>query len=220
VCACLLQVLAPRAPTQFASWHPKLTYVQLVYTFVLHEPFTLRGAPVRLSRSFLSFYDFDLAPASDLSAPNDAGLVARECVAIRGAHVLQTANETQITRHDNLSSLVASSMSQADAAEVAEAWRAANGTAWEAQTLFCGSQPGSGADNPLNPATMTGFERSRALMAELVDTSSLLVRHVIAGCCSTGRNFLIGARVCTDRTHITVPCALNHAARLLWLLAA
>ena len=67
---------------------------------------------------------------------------------------------------------------------------------WEAETIYCGSQYGVGADNPLNPLTLAPLEVSRAILIELRNVSSLLVRFAVYGCCATvrARNFQPHAR--------------------------
>ena len=183
-----LNVLAPRAPGGFASWTAELTFVQVRYTFVHHQS-DLDGSPLPLPRAFLTFYDIDTLAG---------GLASVECVAMQGAALVQSAASTQVVTHASVDALVNASAAAgsstaaagaATAADALSAWHG-EGDTWASVPLHCASEEGYAVDNPSVAAELSDFQRSRAIMAELIDTSSLVVRHAIAGCCSTGRNFL------------------------------
>ena len=70
----LINVLAPRDAGTGSDWHGDVTYVDLRFEFV--DP--INGAPLTLSRTFLSFYDFDHAN-SDAIPINPRGV---ECLAV------------------------------------------------------------------------------------------------------------------------------------------
>ena len=176
--------------------------MQMRYTFVRHEPTAaLRGAPIVLERAFLSFYDFDNAPSG-----------SRECVAIRGAAVVQWAGSTQVRTYTNVRAVLEASAGGGSigppGVSAVNEWNAADGSgasSWSNEPLYCGSEAGTGEDNPVWPARMSELERRRAIMAELISTSSLIVRHAISGCCSTGRNFLFAGL----RLHTLSACRLD-----------
>ena len=78
---------------------------------------------------------------------------------------------------------------------------------WKTAPLFCGTTYGKGDDNPSDPTTLSFFERSRAIMVEVYNTSSFAVRHTILSCCTTGRNFVIGGCESAGRDPPTsAPC--------------
>ena len=54
-----------------------------------------------------------------------------------------------------------------------------SGAAWATQTMYCGTTHGVGRDNPADPATLSGYQRRRALMAELTNVSSVQLRFSI-----------------------------------------
>ena len=51
----MINLLAPRDIRQWRVWRTDYTYVQLKYEFINQDT----GLPVALSRTFMTFYDFD-----------------------------------------------------------------------------------------------------------------------------------------------------------------
>ena len=121
--------------------------------------------------------------------------VARECVSIRGALVVQPANESTtgvLTEATRYASMEAYTQVGHDGWNLPMPGDALSpGTvSWASSPVWCSSQPGIGDDNPVVPNELTGVRLARAVMAELQNTSSIVVRHAILGCCATGRNFV------------------------------
>ena len=50
---------------------------------------------------------------------------------------------------------------------------------------------GIGSDNPQDPNFLTDLQGGRAVMALFENVGSFQVRYAIAGCCTTGRNFMV-----------------------------
>ena len=57
---------------------------------------------------------------------------------------------------------------------------------WVSQTY------GIGKDNPVNSYSLTDQQKSRALYAMFEGVTSFRARFAVVGCCTTGRNFLLG----------------------------
>ena len=115
--------------------------------------------------------------------------VARECVSIRGALVVQPANESTtgvLTEATRYASMEAYTQVGHDGWNLPMPGDALSpGTvSWASSPVWCSSQPGIGDDNPVVPNELTGVRLARAVMAELQNTSSIVVRHAILGCCA------------------------------------
>jgi hypothetical protein len=171
---CVVNLLAPRAVGTRRYWHDRLTFADIRYTFVA----AATGAARVVGRTLLTFYDFDAGREVNANGVR----VATECIKVRGAADMSLNPATEIVNDAPIDD---------HSLELSASW-----AGWEAETIYCGSQYGVGADNPLNPLTLTPLEVSRAILIELRNVSSLLVRFAVYGCCAT-------VRACNSPTPVT-----------------
>lgn len=148
--------------------------------------------------------DFDIgSDDSEESAHPTAPLAtttATECLMVKGAKHVDLANPSEIVHspppHLNLSAAAppwwhdggGNERGDRQGSDVGS--RRSEWEAWEDESLYCASTFGIGEDNPTDPQVLCEH-RHRAVMAEVVNASALLVRFVIHSCCSTGRNFIV-----------------------------
>ena len=157
----VINLMAPRQQYQASHWQPTITFTQIRFSFRAHTP-ALIGAPVTLSRVYFSFLDFD-------TKTNGA---ARECLALLNGQSSDAngAADVHTTVHTS------------NATELARLVPPANESLWPSDALwarallYCASERGDNSDNPTDPSALSALSASRAILVELTNTSSLVVR--------------------------------------------
>ena len=157
------------------------TFMQLRYTFIN----SLTTEPATLGRTYMTFYDFD------------GSNTLRECMQIRGS-----VSKVGVSPTTELQALHFNRTARENGEEL-EIDPALRGimdalppgsmfwdTHTEASPVYCSTETGIGADNPMNPHDIIDLQRDRSVLITFEDVSTFDVRFTLVGGKSTGRNFL------------------------------
>ena len=178
----VVNLLGPRDPRQRPYdqfWHMHFTYVQLRYELIDSSS----GGVYQVDRTYMTFYDFDTGISQVVGAvpaietmqmgPQASNMMVRRATEIqREPYATWFSMQTAEVQAD-----VATTMLARDP--------------WQSMVNFA-SVYGVGDDNPANPMDLTELQAHRSVMAEFEQMSSFQIRYALAGCCTTGRNFLFG----------------------------
>jgi hypothetical protein len=183
-------VINVKSPNTDNLWHSDITFVQLRFTLID----TVTGAPLDTTGGFetwITFYDFDGA-----AGPRE--LECGSAIPIGGGNIVAYSEDPALGG----TSLAIRTMQDMDALIAADTSYAANqrpptdpSNPWYSARVFCAQDVGIGKDNPQDPISLVEVQRRRSVYTQITDTSTVLTRVFVAGCCgNTGRNFLFGGR--------------------------
>ena len=192
----VINLLGPRDPSQTGHiWNSQLTIVQLKYDFVTGS----QRLPVKLARTYMSFYDFDTGVARF-----DGSATQSEAMQIDPQAVQFTlTSESELVQYEawpvehggfvNSSALIKWYQSWTGES-VENVTEVVNGVSerlgsW-ATPIMVASAYGVGQDNPFDTYSLTQQQAHRSIMVRFENVSSFEVRFAISECCTTGRNFL------------------------------
>jgi hypothetical protein len=177
-----INLLGPRHSTSVSSWNAYLTLTQLRFEFIdgLSGDTQL---PLKLGRTYVSFFDFDMARQAGTGTILDYGHTAVEMIEVGPqATLVEKASQSDVVALP-LSAVVRNLTDEAQAL-----LPNASSDTWsdqQSRMVYIATQRGIGADNPIDSYYLSGLQARRAITILLENASSIQVRIAVFGCCAT-----------------------------------